>query len=119
MRSGLLALVLLSSLAVAAPAAPQAKDGKNRRITVENLSSRPIHRLYASPVTSTTWEEDLLGDGTIPAGSSKAANIDNGTTECSYDLRVVLENSKEYVRRAVNVCAVSKWVIGDSGDSIQ
>ena len=94
-------------------------DGKNRKVTVENISSQSIYNLYASPVTSTTWEEDLLGDGTIPAGQSKIANIDNGTNECNYDLKVVLANGREQIRRGVNVCAVSKWVIGESGNSLQ
>ena len=61
----------------------------------------------------------MLGDGTIPAGTTKTANIDNGTTECNYDLKVVMANGREHVRRRVNVCAVNKWVIGDSGDSVQ
>ena len=94
-------------------------DGKNRRVTIENISSQTIYNLYASPVAATTWEEDLLGDSTIPAGQSLVANIDNGTNECNYDLKVVMANGREYIRRRVNVCAVSKWTIGDSGNSIQ
>jgi hypothetical protein len=105
-------------LAFASPAAA-APDGKNRKVTVENLSDQTLRELYASPITSTTWEEDLLGQGTIPAGGSKIANIDNGTTECYYDLKAVMANGKEVVQRKINVCAVSKWVIGDSGNSIQ
>ena len=89
-------------------------------MTVQNISSQSIYNLYASPVTSTTWEEDLLGkDGTIPSGTSKVANIDNGTTECNYDLKVVMANGREHIQRGVNVCAVSKWVIGDAGASMQ
>ena len=108
------ALVAVPSLASAAP------DGKNRKVTVENISSSSIHYLYASPVTATTWEEDLLGkSGTIPAGTSKVANIDNGTTECYYDLKVKLASGREYEQRRINVCAVSKWVVGDSGNTIQ
>src|SRR5687768_15742513 len=71
------ACAAMASFAAPAAAAP---DGKNRKVTVENLSSQPIHYLFASPVTSTTWEEDLLGKtGTIPSGTTKVANIDNGT----------------------------------------
>jgi len=106
------AVMSLSSVAFAA-------DGKNRKVVVDNVSSQSIYNLYASPVTSTIWEEDLLGDGTIPSGTTKTANIDNGTAECYYDLKAVMANKAEHVKRRVNVCAVSKWVIGDSGDSIQ
>ena len=110
------AVALTTGLPTAASAAT---DGKNRNVTVENLSSQSIYYLYASPVTSDTWEEDLLGSGTIPAGNSKVANIDNGTNECIYDLKVKMADGKEYIQWKVNVCAVSAWTIGDSGNSIR
>ena len=47
------------------------------------------------------------------------ATIDTGRNECMYDLKAVMANGREFVRRRVNVCAVSRWVIGDSGDSLQ
>jgi len=100
-------------------AAWAATDGKNRRVTVENLSSQSIYYLYASPQTSGDWEEDLLGSGTIPAGTSRVANVDNGTNECIYDLKVRMADGKEYIQWKVNVCAVSTWTVGDSGNSIR
>jgi hypothetical protein len=107
------ALIALSGSASAAP------DGKNRKVTVENLSSQTVRELYASPITAKTWEEDLLGQKTLIAGQSISANIDNGTNECYYDLKAVLANGKALERRKINVCAVAKWVIGDSGNSVQ
>jgi len=113
-------IALVAALAMASiSSAALAGDGKNRRVVVENISSQAVYNLYASPVTSNTWEEDLLGSGTISSGATKTANIDNGTTECNYDLKVVMANGREHVRRRVNVCAVSKWVIGDGGNSMQ
>ena len=64
-------------------------------------------------------EEDLLGEGTIPAGTSKVANIDNGTNECVYDLKVKMADGREFIQWKVNVCAVSTWTVGDSGNSIR
>jgi C4-dicarboxylate-specific signal transduction histidine kinase len=55
---------------------------------------------------------------TLSRGQSIEANIDNGTNECQYDLRAVMADGREVIRRNINVCAVSKWTIGDSGDSI-
>src|SRR4051812_12079788 len=107
------ALLSVSGTATAAP------DGKNRKVTVENVSSQTVRELYASPVTAKTWEEDLLGQRTLTAGQSISANIDNGTTECYYDLKAVLANGKAVEQRRINVCAASKWVIGDSGNSVQ
>ena len=114
------AVLTAAAVAISVPATSwAATDGKNRRVTVDNVASQSIYYLYASPVTATTWEEDLLGSGTIPAGTTKVANIDNGTNECYYDLKVVMADGKEYIQRRVNVCAVSRWVIGESGNSIQ
>lgn len=114
----LLALVGAAALVSVSGAAAAATDGKNRVVVVENFTSQSLNYLYASPITSKTWEEDLLGDRVLPRGESIEANIDNGTNECQYDLRAVMADGREVIRRDVNVCAVSKWTIGDSGDSI-
>jgi hypothetical protein len=120
MKKALAITAALAALLAVPSLASAAADGKNRKVTVENISSSPIHYLYASPITAKTWEEDLLGNaGTIPAGTSKVANIDNGTTECYYDLKVKLASGREYEHRRINVCAISKWVVGDSGNTIQ
>src|SRR5438105_3657808 len=106
-------------ISLAGPAWATSTDGKNRKVLVQNVSSQTVRELYASPVTAKTWEEDLLGQRTLTAGQSISANIDNGTNECMYDLKVVMANGKAFEHRQVNVCAASKWVIGDSGESIQ
>jgi hypothetical protein len=110
------AAAALASLASGASAAP---DGKNRKVTVQNISTSTLRELYASPITATTWEEDLLGQRTLTSGQSISANIDNGTTECYYDLKAVMANGKAWEHRKVNVCAANKWVIGDAGESLQ
>lgn len=116
-RFAILAAAALMGLA-AASGALAADDGKNRRIVVENLSTIAVNELYASPVSSDSWEEDLLGDQTISSGNSRGAVIDNGTNECQYDLKIVMSDRKEYIHRDVNVCAVSWWVVGDAGDTV-
>lgn len=113
------AIAAVAAALIASGSATAAPDGKNRKVTVQNVSSQTVRELYASPITATTWEEDLLGQRTLTAGQSISANIDNGTTECYYDLKAVLANGKAIEQRKVNVCAASKWVIGDSGNSIQ
>ena len=105
-------------MAIAAPASAAA-DGKNRKVTVVNESGQTLRELYASPITATTWEEDLLGSRILATGKSIVANIDNGTPECYYDLKAVLADGKAVEQRKINVCASSKFVIGDSGGSTQ
>ena len=118
MRNQITGLFFGALLITSAPGAA-APDGKNRKITIENLSSHTVRELYASPVSAKTWEEDLLGQRTLAPAKSLNANVDNGTNECQYDLKVVLDDKREYVRRNVNVCAVTKWTIGETGESIQ
>jgi hypothetical protein len=114
-------IALLAAVAVAtvSGSAWAASDGKNRHVTVQNISSQTMRELYASPITATTWEEDLLGQRVLTAGQSIDANVDNGTTECYYDFKAVMADGKAFEHRKVNVCAASKWVIGDSGESVQ
>ena len=115
----LFAFAAAAALASVSTGADAANDGKNRVVTVENISNQALNYLYASPITSKTWEEDLLGpDRVLSRGQSIEANIDNGTNECQYDLKAVMADGREVIRRNINVCAVSKWTIGDSGDSI-
>jgi len=114
-----LAFAAAAALASFSTVADAANDGKNRVVVVENISNQTLNYLYASPITSKTWEEDLLGtDRVLSRGESIEANIDNGTNECQYDLKAVMADGKEVIRRNINVCAISKWTIGDSGDSI-
>jgi hypothetical protein len=104
----------------AAPAAaPAGADELDRHVIVMNASSQPLRELYASPVTSDNWEEDLLGTRVLGAGESISANIDNGTTECLFDMKAVMADDKEYIQQRVNVCEVSQWSIGDGGDSVR
>ncbi|HVR91474.1 MAG TPA: hypothetical protein VHG29_10330 [Novosphingobium sp.] len=106
---------LLLLVGTAASAAP---DGKNRKVTVENLSSQTIRELYASPITATVWEEDLLGERTLTSGQSIVANIDNGTDQCYFDLKAVKADGTAVEQRSINVCAVTRWSIGDAGNSV-
>jgi nicotinamide riboside kinase len=116
MKKALALFALLTAVSSQAFAAP---DGQNRRVQIANRSSQAVHFLYASPVTTNNWEEDLLGNGTIAPGASVEANIDNGTNQCNYDLKIVMANAQEHIRRAVNVCAVSRITVTNTGTSAE
>ena len=119
MRNLVLFAAALAATAFIPAVSSASNDGKNRKILVENIGTHTVRELYASPTTATTWEEDLLGQRSLAGGQKITANIDNGTNECYYDLKVVLDNGKAMEQRKINICAISKWVIGDSGNSIQ
>jgi hypothetical protein len=115
-------IAMLAAIAVTA-AVPNAASadtyGWDRLVLVENLSSKALHDVQASPISADDWKEDLLGDRTVPSGESINVDIDYGTDECTYDLKAVMADGEEHIQREVDVCAVSKWVIGETGSSIE
>jgi hypothetical protein len=109
-----------SAPTAAATTAPQAySDNQNRQVMIVNSSSQSVREFYASPVTSDNWEEDMLGSGVLGPGESISANIDNGTGQCSFDLKAVMMDDTEHIQNGVNVCAVSRWTISDSGNYVE
>jgi hypothetical protein len=113
----LAAATVVSLAAVATPA--QAQDGRDRRVTVINASGQVLREMYASPVTSGSWEEDMLGSNVLGSGRRMVFNIDNGTNACRYDLKAVMGNGREHIRRNVNVCTISSWTITNRGNSVR
>ena len=115
----LMALAAAAVLAMVSGHAGAATDDKNRVVIIENISGKSLFAFFASPVSESNWQEDLLGEHVfLSRGQSVTANIDKGTNDCHYDLKAVMEDGREVIRNNVDVCTVSKWTIGDSGDSI-
>jgi hypothetical protein len=88
-------------------------DALNRRVRIHNNSSFIMTRLHASHVGRNGWEEDILGSGILAPGRNIAANIDDGSGYCRYDLRAVFSTGAEVVRWNVDVCTVAHWYIFD------
>jgi hypothetical protein len=43
------------------------------------------------------WEEDVFGDGVLPAGNTVEVTIADGREQCVYDLKFVMESGQEIV----------------------
>lgn len=115
----ILAAATVASLAAVATPAHASTDGRDRRVNVINASGQTLREIYASPVSSRSWEEDMLGANTLSSGRSMVFNIDNGSNQCRYDLKAVMANGREHVRRNVNVCVISSFTISNRGTSIR
>ena len=111
LRPALVASALVFGIGLANAA--DSGDGKNRRVIVRNDSSETINSFYASRVSVNNWEEDILGDRTIPPGTEMTINIDDGTGYCHYDFKAVLTSGQTVERRNVNVCTAEAWTISD------
>ena len=79
----------------------------NKNVMIQNNTGRTIWRFYGSPVNVNSWEEDILGPNTLPAGRSVNVNFADGRTICNYDMKAEFQDGSSIVRNNVNVCRVS------------
>jgi hypothetical protein len=103
---GLAALCL-----VAAPIAAQAADVK---FDLVNNSTRAVTNFFTSPVDTTNWEEDVLGEDTIAPGGTDTITISTADDQCSYDMRFVMDDQAELLAKAVDVCNLNSYTLNDA-----
>ena len=64
---------------------------------------------YASNTAATTWEEDILGQDTLPPGQDVRINIDDGSGHCLYDFKAKFDDGTDTVKHNINVCEISSY----------
>lgn len=94
---------------IAAAPLVQSRDGLNRRVRIHNNTGWTMLRFYASDSRVTSWQEDMLGRGTLATGSSVVMNIDDGSGACLYDFRAEFTNGQVLTRFNVNVCQIADY----------
>ena len=100
-------LVAADKAAVSAPV--QSRDGLNRRVRIHNNTGWTMLRFYASDSRVDSWQEDMLGRGTLAAGNSIMMNIDDGSGACVYDFKAEFTNGQTLTRFNVNVCQIADY----------
>jgi hypothetical protein len=106
LKGGIVALALLAG---ALPAAAQTVE-----FTLINNSARALHYFYTSPSTDSNWGGDLLGeDGTLESGYLGTVTIGDGSDQCEYDFKFVMDDESETVINAVDICALNEYTIHD------
>ena len=100
-------VVAADRTAVSAPV--QSRDGLNRRVRIHNNTGWTMLRFYASDSRVESWEEDMLGRGTLAAGSSIMMNIDDGSGACLYDFKAEFTNGQVLTRFNINVCQIADY----------
>jgi hypothetical protein len=100
-------VVAADKAAVSAPV--QSRDGMNRRVRIHNNTGWTMLRFYASDSRVTSWEEDMLGRGTLAAGNSIMMNIDDGSGACLYDFKAEFTNGQVLTRFNINVCQIADY----------
>lgn len=104
--AGLAALTL-----IALPAAAQAED---LTFTLTNSSSYNIANFYTSPANVDDWQEDVLGEDIMEAGTQASVTIADGSDECVYDMKFVFEDGSEFVREEIDLCSLGEYTLSDN-----
>jgi hypothetical protein len=81
------------------------------QIEFANDTRMAVVEIYASPVGTGRWGQDLLGNDILPSASSVVINIDDAAGYCRFDLKTVFDDGTIRVRRDINVCALERYAI--------
>ena len=88
--------------------------GEDIYFTLINESNRSLHYFYAAPSSDSYWGEDLLAGGhTLSGGYQGTVTIADGSTECLYDFKFVMQDGSESVVSKVNICDLGSYTIHD------
>lgn len=98
--AGLVAVLSLSAGVPMAQAEPVS-------FTLVNTTSRALEEFYASPPSTESWEEDILGGGILLPGEAVTVTIDDGREDCLYDFKGVLGPGENVGRGALIQSEVS------------
>jgi hypothetical protein len=111
MKAYLLA-AMFSLSALAAPVSPARAAEAKQDFSLVNLTGYEIKEVYVSPSKATDWQEDVLGDDTLPNKSSVHITFHRSDKTCHWDLKVVyaVDSSNAYWEN-IDLCAVSKITI--------
>lgn len=97
-----------ASLAVSLLFAGSALAQVRQDFMLANRTGAMIDEVYVSPAEAEDWEEDVLGDVSLPDGRDLVVNFAPQAPQCLYDIKVIYEDEDEAEFRGVNLCVASK-----------
>jgi hypothetical protein len=102
------AAIALSTISLFASAPAQA-EAEAVSFTLINGTSRALEAFYASPPSTDSWEEDILGGYPLSPGEEIEVTIDDGRDDCLYDFKGDLGpgdgvGSGSLIQSSVSVC---------------
>lgn len=75
-----------------------------------NNSGYTIVQFFTSPSNMDDWREDILGSQVVAPGESGTVSVTDGSDQCAYDIRVVLDDGSE-IAEAVDMCAMGSYTV--------
>lgn len=95
----------LACLAIAATAFAGTQDFK-----LINQTGGEIYRIFVSETANDDWEEDILGQNTLPNGDRLDVSF-YGRKACLWDIMVMDEYENSVTWTGINLCEVSVVVL--------
>jgi hypothetical protein len=87
-------------------------NGKS--VVVTNSTTYTMTEFYASDVDSSGWDTttNIISGQSVGPGQQITININDGTSECDYDLMAVLNGAAQHAYRYhVDTCGGPTWTI--------
>lgn len=95
------ALMLASTAATA--------DNIDRNVRIHNNTGVTIYRFYSTNSGASKWGSDVMGNSTLPSGSSMRLNFDNRFNYCEFDFRAEFSDGSVLQKNNVNVCQIGDY----------
>ncbi len=92
----------------AAPPPPAANSGRFV-MAIQNDTQREIKNLYVSAVGAPWNTNDMLGSNVLNPGQSISLNFDNGSGQCSWDVRAVYPDNTQADAYQIDVCSTATY----------
>ncbi|HVT34091.1 MAG TPA: hypothetical protein VHE37_00800 [Nevskiaceae bacterium] len=108
MKSMLHSMRLVAGATVAAVAMAGTASAGDQDFTLVNKTGVEIHRMYTSPHSTTDWEEDVLGQGTLADGESLHVAFSPKEKAAKWDLKVEDADGNSITWENLNLMEISK-----------
>ena len=100
------ALVAICALSMSLATAAFAQGKQD--FTLVNMTGVEIHEVYISPHTTEDWEEDILGQDTLPNGDSVEITFSRTEKAKLWDLKIVDGKGNAIEWERLNLLEISK-----------
>jgi hypothetical protein len=102
------ALAALAAGALLVSFATSAVADANKKVKIINETRHTMVQFHASRVGTKDWEEDILGQDTLPVGGTVTVNF--GTDEyCLYDFLGIFDDGDKVEKYRINVCEIASF----------
>jgi hypothetical protein len=86
--------------------------------TLHNATGVEIHELYVSPHNSEEWEDDILGEDTLPNGESLVIHFSRKETAKLWDLKIVDGEGNSVEWENLNLLKISEITLHKNGSRV-